>query len=970
MGKLDFKAVARSALDSFDLVVAQWLPRGKYEGVEYVAINPVRADSKAGSFSVNRDTGVWCDFALNDVKGGDLISLVAYIDGIEQGEACKRLGDFLNMGTVTASSNSGNRPPPDMKPKKPKYKAVLPVPQNAVERMPQSHPSLGIASSYWDYLDSQGGFLCRINRFDGKGERGKEYRPLTYGESDNGLRWQWKALPPPRPMYNLNDLAQREAISVVLCEGEKACESAKLLFPNAVASTWISGSKAINETDFSPLHDRDVIYWPDNDQAGTESISQLRSALSPVGCKSFKVVDVSIFGRYWSRSQGQLEAGEADWPNKADAADAVSLGWTSTHIETLVQRNELLVLDTPPVEQAASKAIKPKARKKPAKSNNTDDTESKSRFSVSDKGLFVRNAEGEARRIAGRIDVIARSRTKEGVSWGVLVGFKDMDGVYKEWNIPMSLFATEGGAEIKKGLLDRGLEVVPTREAHKNLLAYLHGFDTNERVRLVDKLGWHENAFMLPKNVIGNLSTPLRYYSDSPPLCKISQKGSVEQWRDNVAKHCSGNDLLLFAISAAFAGPMLEQLGMESFGFHFVGDSSMGKSTLLKISATVFGSPSDYLKTWRATDNALESIAAAHSDCLLILDEIGQCDPRIIGETIYMLGNGEGKSRANDRGSARETHHRWRLVFLSSGEKALSDHMAESGKTPKAGQELRLLSLPASTHTNEVERRSKGIYQDLQGFDNGAELSNHLLTQCGRYFGTALEPFIQGIIDHDKNQLITYLTNNRASFSRAHLSGAAAGQARRAADKFAIVGAAGELATRLGITGWEKGEALRAADSCFKSWLDMRGGEGSHEERKILEQVRGHFEAYGESKYTRLVKRQASASVVDDDQLKADDHAPRTMDRCGYREDKEEASMADGKYTRTVYYVLPQQFKQVVCAGLDYKRVARLLQTIGALESNKGRLTLKKRIHGSGPSAVNVYAVDFAALFTKTAGID
>jgi uncharacterized protein (DUF927 family) len=56
------------------------------------------------------------------------------------------------------------------------------------------------------------------------------------------------------------------------------------------------------------------------------------------------------------------------------------------------------------------------------------------------------------------------------------------------------------------------------------------------------------------------------------------------------------------------------------------------------------------VRSWRSTDNALESIAAAHSDGLLVLDEIGMCDPRIICETVYMLGNGSGKARANDRG--------------------------------------------------------------------------------------------------------------------------------------------------------------------------------------------------------------------------------------------------------------------------------------------------------------------------------
>ena len=66
---------------------------------------------------------------------------------------------------------------------------------------------------------------------------------------------------------------------------------------------------------------------------------------------------------------------------------------------------------------------------------------------------------------------------------------------------------------------------------------------------------------------------------------------------------------------------------MESGGFHYRGDSSGGKTTALKLAASVYGGTS-YLQRWRSTDNALEATAAQHSDCLLILDELAQTDPK------------------------------------------------------------------------------------------------------------------------------------------------------------------------------------------------------------------------------------------------------------------------------------------------------------------------------------------------------
>ena len=139
---------------------------------------------------------------------------------------------------------------------------------------------------------------------------------------------------------------------------------------------------------------------------------------------------------------------------------------------------------------------------------------------------------------------------------------------------------------------------------------------------------------------------------------------------------CGGNHRLAFVASAVFTGPLLKLLGHESAGFHLYSDSSGGKTTHLQIAASVYGGPL-LVRSWRSTDNALESIAAAHSDGLLVLYEIGMCDLRIIGETVYMLGNGTSKARVNDRGKAGLQVQEWRLLFLSTGEKTLAQHMAD-----------------------------------------------------------------------------------------------------------------------------------------------------------------------------------------------------------------------------------------------------------------------------------------------------
>ena len=68
--------------------------------------------------------------------------------------------------------------------------------------------------------------------------------------------------------------------------------------------------------------------------------------------------------------------------------------------------------------------------------------------------------------------------------------------------------------------------------------------------------------------------------------------------------------------------------------------------------------------------------------------------PAFYGTAAYMLVNGVGKARARRDGLARPAAA-WRLLFLTSGEVRLGDHMREVGKRTRAGQEIRLADLPA-----------------------------------------------------------------------------------------------------------------------------------------------------------------------------------------------------------------------------------------------------------------------------------
>ena len=94
--RLDFPTINRAGLASLPALLRRWLPDGRLAGREYEARNPKRADRRPGSFRINVNSGRWADFATGD-KGGDVVSLAAYLSGAGQAEAARALGDMLGV---------------------------------------------------------------------------------------------------------------------------------------------------------------------------------------------------------------------------------------------------------------------------------------------------------------------------------------------------------------------------------------------------------------------------------------------------------------------------------------------------------------------------------------------------------------------------------------------------------------------------------------------------------------------------------------------------------------------------------------------------------------------------------------------------------------------------------------------------------------------------------------------------------
>jgi len=583
---------------------------------------------------------------------------------------------------------------------------------------------------------------------------------------------------------------------------------------------------------------------------------------------------------------------------------------------------------------AASEGDKPKRRKGKGGGNGGDDDGNGRppdataeillrQFEQRDVGLFWFPPDSSKPKVhvCGPIAAIARTRDDHGENWGVLLTWKDNDGRQHEWPMPRAMLAG-GGDGVREYLLSRGLYVAPDQVARQALMKWLSIVAPIDSARCVGQVGWHQGpaglVFVLPDKVYGPADGERMILQSSGSVVHaFNEVGSVEDWRREVGSLCAGNTRLILAVAAAFAASLLHLAGDESGGINFQGASRIGKSTTLRVAGSVWGGgPQGYTRNWRATANGLESVAAAHSDALLALDELGQMDPREAGEIAYMLANGSGKARAGRDGGARHALY-WRAMIVSTGETSLAELAQEGGRRAKAGQEVRIVDVPADAGGG------LGLFEELHGSESADAFARRIKDAAGRCYGAPIRAYLAGLTERlarDKDGFSDWLAKRRTDFVARHVPEGATGQVLSVAGRFALIASGGELASALGVTGWDAGIADWAVALCFKEWLDRRGTVGAWEDETGLGQVRVFIEAHGSSRFENW-----EANHRD---LAGEMKGEKIINRAGFKRANDAGAWE--------YFITPEIFKGEICKGLDARQVARVLVERGFLVPGGG----------------------------------
>jgi uncharacterized protein (DUF927 family) len=303
--------------------------------------------------------------------------------------------------------------------------------------------------------------------------------------------------------------------------------------------------------------------------------------------------------------------------------------------------------------------------------------------------------------------------------------------------------------------------------------------------------------------------------------------------------------LAVFGMCGALAAVLLGPLKLNAMMLYFVGSSSTGKTILLKLLASVFGSP-EKLFTFSGTDNGIEANALAHRDKPFVIDEVGQATGRQFARLAYSITNGASKQRASSDGRAVAVEAT-RTVLIAAGEQSPQQQMANAGFDPKQGQDARLTVIPVG--------EQYGVWSTLGDFASGAVKSDYVAAQldsihgvAGRNFCKQIAPDIENILAEFPSVLPTLSETIQGDVVFAEGDGIPG----RVLRQFSLIAFAGTLAVKKKILPWAEQDVLKAAEHCYGLWYAAHTAKRPAKQAELISPIRLFLESQRGSKFKPL----------------------------------------------------------------------------------------------------------------------
>lgn len=541
-------------------------------------------------------------------------------------------------------------------------------------------------------------------------------------------------------------------------------------------------------------------------------------------------------------------------------------------------------------------------------------------YSNSNQGVYK-----GVEKVCDAFEVIGEFHDCEGSESGIMIRFVGANGLETTQKVLHRELHTDPRA-ICGNLAAKGLKINP--KLRDDFIAYISQLNSKNKIIILKNSGWNSlggsTCYALPPNTIINNGEDVKAEFDWPGANPFDSQGTLEQWRAGVGSLSIGQQLPMFAISAAFAPTLLGPTEMDGCAFNFFAGSSSGKTTSIKAAASTWGKGDTgrgFVEGWDNTINAVEKLAARSNDNILIFDELSRAKSKEIGQISYMIAEGKGRGRMSKSLTLREKNT-WSTIVLSTGETTLEalvnrDQYGEIN----AGMLVRFLDVYADPG------KGFGVFNDTGGFNSARDLADAIKNEAIKHYGVAGPSFIKEIISHDLQKVAEEVKISVQDFVKKY-AGDKSAQAQRAAASFGLVGAAGELAIKYSIVPWEVGSAHQAAAWAFNSYLQHRGDHGLQaiEEQQIIEHIHLQLQKYGDSKFEAIPKC--------DDRFVHERWGYRLENSSVFGAGDDDLKYAHEKHNDTIVFCISAPvFKEHFCNGKHIRTVAGVLNKNGFLDA-------------------------------------
>jgi putative DNA primase/helicase len=482
-------------------------------------------------------------------------------------------------------------------------------------------------------------------------------------------------------------------------------------------------------------------------------------------------------------------------------------------------------------------------------------------------GIYVVDDKNIRTRIADPIRVTAFATSYPGMGPErafTVVRFLNRRAKWKTEIIPSSMLTAQTG-EFVSLLSTRGYMWPTNKKLWPPIIASLSNERPGRDIRVTSVPGWHGRSFALPGESYGPNGPDRKKlqiaHNPTVRMGEFGRAGTLDEWKQFVAKKCMHSTRARLAVAANFAAPNLRILGLNSFGFNFSGMTSGGKTLLLRSAASTSGLNRDGGPgTWDGTPAGFEQRVQGHRDCIVPLDDISylEGDQTKMAKLItFRLAGNRPKEKAGQYVVAQNlVEAESRVIALSTSEDSLWAHLDKAGRRRIRGEEVRMINVRACV-------------SDMEDIFDGPKASKVVgkTVEQRRGFVEALE---QHAVVYQGEAFRAYLTKRAADKgARAALKAymadyvAAAplpGQQRwlaRIQRLFAVVYAGAAQAIDYGILPWSKRSTLRAIKNCMDDAMDQliaASGEAS-----VLD---AHSNQSDQSLITEFKRRVGSATFV------------------------------------------------------------------------------------------------------------